>query len=270
MTIFLLHDVLFDDIEHAKDTLDNLGYEYKTIEKSNLLDDNVSKLFSSIEKDEVIPFLSIRNARLLQSFGVNCNTMNFYNSEKYKQSKYMKYFGKYMLNDNCVFLPFCEVKRRDKTFFENLHYGSDIFIRPESGAKTFTGQVLKIDDWENELDLFLKTYNPDDNDLVAISNAKTFCLPEFRFWISDKIITYSSYSFQEYDFTKPDQNMIDFVNDYVIPLNKMDDIIVVDIVGNEDGFYSIVEVNCVTTSGTYSCDLKNLFTEMYNKSKELS
>lgn len=257
MIKFLLQDVIFDDIEKAKYTLEQMNYEYIIYENNSNINDLIKN------EKEIIPFLSIQNCNKLLNTNIFANTVNFYDRNKYNQTDYMKYFGEYMLNNDCIFLPFSEVKRRNIDWFNNTFQSSDIFIRPNSGSKTFTGQVLKIDDWENELDIFNKTYKPFDTDLVSISSAKSFTLPEFRFWVTNKVITYSCYSFEEFDYTEPDQNMIDFVNDFVAPLNEMEDMIVVDIVST-GSFYSIVEINCVNTSGTYSCDLKLLFSEMAN------
>ena len=82
---------------------------------------------------------------------VSANWTIWCHYENFKCSIYMPYFGKYLLNSKYVMMPLSELIRQKYDIYRYLNpliYPSrvedtEIFIRTDSGKKTFDGQLFK-------------------------------------------------------------------------------------------------------------------------------
>ena len=72
---------------------------------------------------------------------------------EFKCSTYYTYWGEYMLNNNYTLLPLREAIRLKRNLGELYggDYNNQVFIRPNSGMKQFTGQVIQLNEL-NKLD----------------------------------------------------------------------------------------------------------------------
>jgi len=113
--------------------------------------------------------------------------------EKYKCSAYYSHFGPYLFNDKYCMMSLKEVIRQKYDVWG--HYGKDsiIFIRPDSGEKTFQAGLVDIIDlprlWDANKDV--------EHEMVLVSTPKNI-LWEGRFVVSKSkgIIASSTYRFQ--------------------------------------------------------------------------
>lgn len=144
-------------------------------------------------------------------------------------------------------------------------YGRGVFIRPDTGNKTFTGQVLHMDNFQYEKELLEQTSNILPETIIWVAPQKTI-IREFRVWISDnKVIASSEYSWNE--DTKPLENIpkvvIDFANEIAKYSWQVDRAYVVDIHLKPYGeITEIIEFNSFSCSGLYQCDSEKLFKQM--------
>ncbi len=112
---------------------------------------------------------------------------------------YYSYWGKYLFNNDYIMLPMMEIKRREDYVFDMLGVDDCIFIRPNSGAKTFTGQILKREEIDQEFKLFANyAAKPLDQIITVISSPKVI-EKEWRFAVVDKKVVACS---QYRDFAK--------------------------------------------------------------------
>lgn len=137
---WLIEDYLDGDtIPRLIKSLSTSGIDYKIIERG----DYISIRNMPFDKDDCVIFYGSLQVgahierNIMWSPGVFCNSDNF------RCSKYYSYFGKYLLNNDYYMLPFTEFIRRHKEIFSDK---GSIFIRPDSGMKTFTGRPLNRDD----------------------------------------------------------------------------------------------------------------------------
>lgn len=144
-----------------------------------------------------------------------------------------------LLNDDFIFLPFGVIKNNFKS--------GEVFIRPNSGFKTFSGHVLKLEE--------LIKLNIEDNILCLISSVKNI-IAEYRFIIVGKqVVSGSSYLPDEF-IVKSEEEVYIFAQTVVDNLKKFpDDMWTLDIAMTNKGF-KIIETNSITTSGWYACDIE--------------
>lgn len=113
--------------------------------------------------------------------------------EKYKCSTYYSHYGEYLFNDKYAMMSLKEVCRQKYDVWG--HYGKDavIFIRPDTGEKTFQAGLLDIID----IDTLYNSNKDFEHDMVLVSTPKNI-LWEGRFIVSKdrEIIAHSTYRFQ--------------------------------------------------------------------------
>jgi hypothetical protein len=190
--------------------------------------------------------------------GVWCNLDNF------KCSMYYPYFGKYLLNSDYFFIPVFELKRRKKELYTKFGLDNCLYIRPDSGFKTFTGKAVNFEEFDTDYEWM--TEFSDRNSLSLVASPKKICA-EYRFVICNKkVITGSTYrktdkiehcniginshgDAREAWFYAQSRCTIDWEPDsvYVMDICKV----------RGDLFYEfkILELNSFSCSGLYSCDL---------------
>jgi len=239
---WLLEQCIFSDkerFEEAKEIILSLGdgiYDEVDIWGKNIKD--------IVQNNPTSALLPLSKAR---DYG-------FYEREKFQASNYMKYFKpRDLLNENCMFLPFWKLK--SNYYLEDIlfKFGADeLFIKPNSGFKSFTGFTAK----EKNIAKELSYLTVDDNEMCLVAPKYHLIDDEFRFWIIDKkIVTYSQYSWENDNHVEVPREVYEFANRIVSESDL--DFYTLDIGATEDNYY-IIEVNNIYTSGTYRCDLKKL------------
>lgn len=190
--------------------------------------------------------------------GVYCNFQNLC------CITYYSYWAKYLFNSDYIMLPMMEIKRREDYVFDMFGVDDCIFIRPNSGAKTFTGQVLKREEIDQEFKLFGNyAAKPLDQIITVISSAKVI-EKEWRFVvINKKVVACSQYR----DFAK--EKVSDNKKKYELFIEEGSEIgakLLVERIAAEEwqpdiaytldicksnGKYSLLEANSFSCSGLY-------------------
>ncbi|KKN26708.1 hypothetical protein LCGC14_0871880 [marine sediment metagenome] len=199
---------------------------------------------------------------------------SFCTLDNFKCSKYYAHYGKYLINQRYVMLPLAELKRRKEELFhrfdpqfEHLPGDPQVFVRPNTGFKTFTGQVLSESNFNKDYEWFEEFAAPDS--LVVVSRVQRI-VREWRFIIADrKIIAASRY--------KPDVEHVVYRN--ALSGETMDNearlvaeriakeewqpdpIYVVDIAKNGFDTYGLMEINSFSCSGFYACPVEPIVRE---------
>jgi len=191
--------------------------------------------------------------------------------DSFKCSKYYAYYGEYLLNGyDYLFLPLSEVKRRLQDLLVRYNC-TKFFIRPDSGAKEFTGHVTE----EMERVIFtgsdllkeqnikrfddkLKKYSYNDlspEELVMVTSFKKID-EEYRFFIIDrKVVAGSTYMINSaYDEkeTYP-QEAFDLADKIAKIEWRPSEAFVVDVCRTND-LYKVLEINSFNCSDIYSCN----------------
>jgi hypothetical protein len=175
--------------------------------------------------------------------------------ENYKCSQYYAALGKYLFNDKYVMMPVAEAKRRINWIFENFGMYDSVFMRPNSGFKTFTGKLFKKQLFEKDWEWVEEFTSP--GDLVVVSTPKLI-RAEWRFIIAEgEVISGSLYrknNIPEFERNWPD-NVFNLVQKVAEDYNP-DPMWTADICMGYDNNPYLLEIGCFSCAGLYGCDLE--------------
>ncbi len=132
----------------------------------------------------------------------------------------------------------------------------DIFIRPNSGFKTFTGQVIRAEEWDYDINGLDKTSSVMPETLCFVAGSKDI-LGEFRFVIADgEVITGCEYRWDNKLDIRKDypQECMDLAEKVAKHEWQVDRCYTVDVCLTDKG-PKVVEINSFSSAGLYSCDM---------------
>lgn len=226
------------------------GFEYQNI---------------NIENQKVIFMGSINMACLVKKHLSTCSPVIFGEDEDFLCSSYYPNHLKYLFNDKHQFLTLKELKETKWDIYAKFGKEALIFIRPDSGDKTFTGQLLDLQDFDKFGEDNVR-YNVSDDTIVVVSTPKNI-IGEWRFIVSrEKIISYSLYVYQKqrtHVYGAPRQ-AIDLVNDIIKNGKLPADICAVDIAQDSDLNCWLLEFNSFNSCGLYASKKHDIVKEVSN------
>ena len=252
-----LHWIIDVDIigEHNIDVpvfLKSLGYKVTAL--------SVTKEFPKIQSDENYIFVFIGSFEELRRIKKQIPSVTTYGiGSSILRSHYTSYFDKsWFLNNSSIMTTwgnFC----KDSDFYFSMFSDNCLFIRPDSGYKTFTGQTIEKSKFETQQEILKQTSSILPETIIWVDVAKNIN-KEYRFWISDKkIIGQSEYSWNDDDIGNfiPTE-AIEFAQKVASHDWQPDRMYVVDIHLTDNNIPSIIEFNSFSCSGLYNCDAKTM------------
>jgi len=263
-------DVFNEDVSSLIEEIYYQGFECTYLKNVKLGSDDWLSDLSRYHNDDCIIFYgSLNLAREIQKVkpwipGTWCNFKNFF------CSKYYTYFGKYLFNQNYIMMPMKEAIRRKNQLYSYFET-NNLFIRPDSGAKSFTGHVIDINQLTEE-ELGYGFYHEDESILVVISDKKNI-EKEWRFVIADKkVISGSSYKEiydNELEVSINEEPLMWFGDNFnawvfadKIAKNKWepDRLYTIDICKSNNKFY-LLEINSFSCSDFYNANMEPIVRE---------
>ena len=182
--------------------------------------------------------------------------------KNFECTTYYAHFGKYLLNDQYMMMPLAELLRRKCELLE--HYHGHFFVRPSTGFKSFTGQVLFDETFDKDVEWFVEFAKPED--IVVVSEARTLGM-EFRFWVAQKkVIAGSLYKckgetvYERFDTAKHQIEALQFAERVASEIWEPDPLYVIDVVGYASA-WRLLEINSFSCSGIYAADPEPLIRE---------
>lgn len=171
---------------------------------------------------------------------------------------YYSYWGEYLFNQDYIMLPMLEIKRRREEIFKQFGIDDTIWIRPDSGAKTFAGQTVPLEFLDKDFDLFGSYAGKPIDEIIAIISSPKVIDKEFRIVIVDgKPIAASQYKRDgKLDIKEGcDFNAWNKANSIASEDWQPDIAYTLDICLSNGG-YSLLEANSFSCSGLYACEPK--------------
>jgi hypothetical protein len=160
----------------------------------------------------------------------------------------------HFFNSDAIYMPFGMISER-KYMLQDI-FGDKIFIRPDSGFKSFTGFSVAIKDLDFELSSLKQTKNPGAHEMCLIARAKPIHA-EYRIVVCEgKIVTGSQYRWDNKMDIRIDvhSDAWSFAESAVAAAQwQLDTCYVVDIFLSDDG-PKIGEFNSFASAGLYNCD----------------
>lgn len=188
--------------------------------------------------------------------GAYCNFHNM------KCSTYYAYFGEHLLNQNYRMMPAGDLLRRwyklTTTFSRTGGVANrSLFIRPDSGAKPFTGYIVSPDE-KDKIKTLIQTIGAET--LIVVTPEKKITA-EWRFVICDrKVVTGCQYLPEEFPLspesirTNP-PSLFRLANLIASHEWQPDRCYTADIAESE-GNVSLLEINSWSCAGLYDCDMR--------------
>ena len=189
------------------------------------------------------------------------NILSFGASDNFKCSVYLSRGGSdNFLNNSPFFTTFALFEKNIKGWLD-MFEGS-LFIRPDSGFKTFTGLPITEDNYEVELNSLKQLANPSPETLILVA-AGASIKSEYRFVVCDGLIaTYSSYKVGDEIVTnKPVPDDVVAYAEKIISETTWypDSCFVMDVAQLKSGSYKVIEYNAFSHSDFYESDYAKAF-----------
>ena len=206
------------------------------------------------DEDCVIFYGTLNLARQLQREkgwvpGVYCNFTNMC------CKTYYSYWGKYLFNQDYIMLPMLEIKRKREEIFKQFGVDDTIFIRPDSGAKPFTGQTLPLEFLDKDIDLFGDYAGKPIDEIITIISSPKVINKEWRIVVVDgEPVSASLYRSNGEEDTKKGCEVDAWLLAARIAKESWqpDKAYTLDIC-KSNGEYFMLEVNSFSCSGLYKC-----------------
>jgi hypothetical protein len=171
-------------------------------------------------------------------------------------SYYYPRFGKELFNSNYVLIPYGDIIRRKEWLFSNIgSTARNIFVRPDSSEKSFTGQVVNSGDFERRMKILGSKLDPED--LIVVATAQVVKREWRTVVCKNKVV--ASCQYKEDGDSMRDRDCPAHVVEYAQSVldkvtYKPDPIWVMDICETSDETLKVLEVGTFSCSGLYACD----------------
>jgi hypothetical protein len=173
-------------------------------------------------------------------------------------------FGDYLLNDRYCFLPASEIVRKQWWLWKTFGEECEIFMRPDSGLKRFTGGLFDIQNIERG---WSQCYDATkDKDYFVLIAKPQAIKGEWRIAINnDEIIGISSYRCHGLETQVPHapKEITDLASRIIRNHTwRPDNIFTLDLALLPNDQAKFIEVNAFCSSGLYAMDLKKLIQKL--------
>jgi hypothetical protein len=209
-----------------------------------------------IKDDELIIFQgSIQLFRKLKE-ELSCKPMGWMTDSNYLCSNYYPHFQKYLFNDKHVFTTVSGLKHNKFWFYSIFGKEALIYVRPDGGDKTFTGQLIDLQDFDKFFSSGTRC-SAKDTDMVVVSSPKNI-LGEWRFICTNEkeIIAMSCYQYQ---------GQRTYIPSAPVEATKLckeilsvgwypDPFFTIDICQDSDKNFWMIEMNSFTCAGMYGAN----------------
>ena len=190
----------------------------------------------------------------------NCYPISYNNWKKYLCSSYYPPLREFLFNDKHEFTTVAYLKENKFDYYRKFGKDAFIFVRPDSGEKTFKGQLLDLQDfdkfWENGVVCGVE----DDNSEVAIVSTPKQINGEWRFVCSKynggEIIAVSTYQYQgERTYIPSAPPNATKLCEKILKVGYYpDSVFCIDICEDADGNFWLLELTSFSAAGLYATD----------------
>lgn len=179
--------------------------------------------------------------------------------ENYFCSKYICWIGAYWVNHDYTMLPFEELTPRKEFLFDTFGKEGNIFVRPDSPLKLFTGQLASHDKFDADVE-FMGFYDFPPESLVVVSSPKTI-VNEWRFVVAEREIVagckYSTSGELDYQPGYPD-DALKLASTIATLDHEPDPVWIIDICDTADGAYHLLEIGGFSFADLYACNKSDI------------
>ncbi len=220
----------------------------------------------SVEPQPALAMTTLQDARK-QSGALKgaCTPWLFYDDSNYSVSSWLPRIDKEIptLNRGGIFLPFSSIKNLSSELLSALSgVNGCVFIKPDKGHKSFTGNTFNTSQWNEELEDYFRGQQPNDEVMCFLAPARSLRPIEWRFWIVNRqMVAFSPYSWDDsyaQQWHPAPAEALWLAEQVANNAWQPDLAYVVDIVTDTDGSSWVNEINAASTSGIYQAPVVQL------------
>ena len=199
--------------------------------------------------------------------------------DSFKCSTYYAYLGHLLLNTPYIMVPVSGLRWMKSWIFETLGEDGCVFIRPDTGMKSFTGQIVTEENWDRDMEL-VTWYDKSPEQLVLVSAPRVIS-EEWRVVVSLERgpITGSRYKKDgeldvSVEWRIPEVIGIALEVATVCKQFMQDPMFVVDVAATQARFnltsrkFHLLEINSFSCSGLYACEMEPIIAEAARLAKQ--
>jgi len=181
--------------------------------------------------------------------GLFCTLPNF------ECTYYYPPLRQFILNDKYVMLPYGDLNNRKEFLLDTVGNNGCVFVRPNSGNKVFTGQVVANETWEKDVEL-LGFYGAEPQELCIVAEPQNIT-QEWRLLVyNDTIIAQSEY--EPNKTTNVPDKVVLYGQEIAAVGFEPDSVWTMDICQLKNGDLRLLEIGSFSCAGMYECDVKNI------------
>jgi hypothetical protein len=259
VTWLLECDVFSEDLAPLKNEVIRQGHEVRdTSYVPFITGDEHSELYEDDEDRCVVFYGSLNLAKHLMRCGrISRRPIVYCTLPNYDCRRYYAHLGKFLLNGRYIMLPYAEMSRNKDLLFESLGQDGTVFVRPDSGDKTFTGQLVYNDSFDKDYER-LGLYDVKPDTLVVVSEPRNL-IGEWRFVVVEKKIVAGS----PYKDSRPvPTEAYELAERVAMDGYEPDTCWVLDICQTQSGGFYLLEIGSFSCAGLYKCDMEPIVREV--------
>ena len=175
--------------------------------------------------------------------------------ENFFVSSYLNHYREFWLNRDCTMLPFCELEKQKHFLFDSLGKDGQIFVRPDSPLKIFTGQVVRADSFRADVD-YMGFYEFPKESMVIVSSPKQV-IREWRFVVCQRQVVAGCLYAEAGRFNSSpaiDKTAQDLAMQITSLAYQPDPVWIIDICETGDGLFHLLEIGGFSFSDLYECN----------------
>lgn len=187
----------------------------------------------------------------------------------YYCSHYFAHLGRFLLNSNYAMLPFNELRRQKEFLFDTFGEQGQIFVRPDSPLKIFTGQIASDATFDKDLE-FMAFYDFPRESLVVVSSPKSIDF-ESRFVVVDGVIVAGSKNKvgDELRLSETDYASWQLAEEIASAGFEPDRVWVMDICRTTAGDYYLLEIGAFSFANLYGCNKRAVVEAVSNAAADI-
>jgi hypothetical protein len=200
---------------------------------------------------------SINMARIIENHCKTCKPVTWADPTSFLCSSYYPRFSEFLFNDKHAFMKIKDLRTSMWDVYSKFGRDAMIFIRPDSGDKTFSGQLLDVQDFESFFVNAIKC-SATDEDQIVVSTPKNI-LGEWRYLVSqNEIIAVSCYRFHQKTALIPSapEPATKLVKKILDSAALPAIVCAVDIAEDSDHNYWLMEFNSFNSCGLYAMNVE--------------
>ena len=208
------------------------------------------------------PMFMYGSLQMVKACNRHCPRVQTYcNLEQFKCSYYYPRLSGWLLQQEYLMIPYGEIERKKNFLFNTLGDNDCIFVRPDDGFKTFTGQVLAKDTWKRDKGS-LDSYELVPPETICIVARPINIEKEWRLIVGgedceQKVVAGSQYKVKDRlkELREVPQEILTFAQDVLSSVDyHPDPFWTLDICQTRDGDIRVLETGSLSCAGWYKSD----------------